>query len=130
MFKYRFEISPMQRRCRHLAHIAAAAPLSAFGACAMCNALCWQATDAIRRVYVFLCVFEMPPPIKNPADHHLFLHLKKHLGGQRHDDDDEVKTSVVQWLSNQAADFYEDGIQKLVVRYDKCLNTGGNYVEK
>jgi hypothetical protein len=27
------------------------------------------------------------------------------------------------------ATFYE-GIQKLVPRYDKCLNNGGNYVEK
>jgi hypothetical protein len=33
-------------------------------------------------------------------------------------------------LSSQAAMFYEKGIQKLVPRYDKCLNSGGNYVEK
>jgi hypothetical protein len=26
--------------------------------------------------------------------------------------------------------FYEEGIQKLVSRYDKCLNSGGNYVEQ
>jgi hypothetical protein len=26
--------------------------------------------------------------------------------------------------------FYDEGIQKLVSRYDKCLNNGGNYVEK
>jgi hypothetical protein len=32
------------------------------------------------------------------------------------------------WL--QAVTFYEKGIQKLVHRYDKCLNNGGNYVEK
>jgi transposase len=29
-----------------------------------------------------------------------------------------------------AATFYEEGLQKLVPRYDKCLNNGGNYVEK
>ena len=33
-------------------------------------------------------------------------------------------------LSSQVAMFYEEGIQKLVSRYDKCLNNGGNYVEK
>jgi len=27
------------------------------------------------------------------------------------------------------AAFYEEGIQKLVHRYDKCLNNGGEYVE-
>jgi hypothetical protein len=26
--------------------------------------------------------------------------------------------------------FYEEGIQKLVPCYDKCLNNGGNYVDK
>ena len=33
-------------------------------------------------------------------------------------------------LWSQAASSYEDGIQKLVPHYDKCLNNGGNYVEK
>jgi len=28
-----------------------------------------------------------------------------------------------------AAAFFEEGIQKLVPRYDKCLNNGGEYVE-
>jgi len=28
------------------------------------------------------------------------------------------------------AAFYEEGIQKLVPWYDKCLNNGGEYVEK
>ena len=33
-------------------------------------------------------------------------------------------------LWSQAATFYEKGIQKLGLHYDKCLNNGGNYVEK
>jgi hypothetical protein len=65
-----------------------------------------------------------------PSDYHMFLHLKNHLGGQRHNDDDSVKTTVLQWLSHQAANFYDEGIKNLVVQYDKCLNIGGNYVEK
>ncbi|GFT85574.1 uncharacterized protein TNCV_4253001 [Trichonephila clavipes] len=44
------------------------------------------------------------------------MHLKNHLAGQRHSNDDEAKTTVKQWLSNQAASF-DDGIQKLVPRY-------------
>ncbi|GFX10618.1 histone-lysine N-methyltransferase SETMAR [Trichonephila clavipes] len=73
-----------------------------------------------------------PPcsPDLAPSDYHLFMHLKKHLVGQHHSDDDEVKTTVKQWLSNQAASFFDDGIQKLVPRYDKCLNSNRNYVEK
>ena len=33
-------------------------------------------------------------------------------------------------IGAQAAAFYEEGIQKLVHHYDKCLNNGGEYVEK
>jgi histone-lysine N-methyltransferase SETMAR len=73
-----------------------------------------------------------PPysPDLAPSDFHLFTHLKRFLGGQRFDDDDSVKEAVKQWFNAQAESFYDDGIQKLVPRYDKCLNIHGNYVEK
>ena len=47
-----------------------------------------------------------PPysPDLAPSAHHLFLHLKMHLGGQLHDDHDPDKMIVLQWLSNRAAD--------------------------
>jgi len=38
--------------------------------------------------------------------------------------------NVSNWLKTQAANFYEEGIQKLVPRYDKCLRNFGSYVEK
>ncbi|KAJ4429615.1 hypothetical protein ANN_21801 [Periplaneta americana] len=65
-----------------------------------------------------------------PSDFHLFLHLKKFLGGQRFDGDDEVKTAVREWFASQAGEFYNEGIERLVRRLDKCLNIGGDYVEK
>ena len=74
-----------------------------------------------------------PPysPDLAPSDFHLFIHIKKFLGGKRFDDDDDdLKDAVPKWLTSQAAAFYEEGIQKLVPRYDKCLNNGGEYVEK
>uniref|UniRef100_A0A1B6IFY2 Histone-lysine N-methyltransferase SETMAR n=1 Tax=Homalodisca liturata TaxID=320908 RepID=A0A1B6IFY2_9HEMI len=73
-----------------------------------------------------------PPynPDLAPSDYHLFLHLKTHLAGKRHSNDEEVKMSVQQWLSSLAASFFDDTIQKLIPRYDKCLNNNGNYVEK
>jgi hypothetical protein len=59
----------------------------------------------------------------------VFLLLKKFLGGGRYVEDDDVKEAVNTRFSSQAAAFYDAGIQKLVPRYDKCLNNGGNYVE-
>jgi hypothetical protein len=49
---------------------------------------------------------------------------------QRFDDNAELQAGVNEWLQSQAAKFYDDGINKLVYRYDKCLNLNGDYVEK
>jgi hypothetical protein len=76
--------------------------------------------------------FDHPPFSRDlaPSDFHVFLHLKTFRGGWRFHDDDEVKEDVNTWFASQGASFYNTGIQKLVPRYDMCLNNGGNYVEK
>ncbi|GBM02173.1 Mariner Mos1 transposase [Araneus ventricosus] len=76
--------------------------------------------------------FDHPPysPDLAPSDYHLFLNLKREFGGRRFDSDDDAKNGVQQWLSSLAASFFQEGIDKLVSRYNKCLNNGGNYVEK
>jgi hypothetical protein len=55
--------------------------------------------------------------------------MKTCLGG-RQIHDDKVKEAVNTWFASHAASSYDAKIQKLVPRYDKCLNSGGNYVEK
>ena len=65
-----------------------------------------------------------------PSDYHLFPNMKTWLTTQRFDDDAELQAGVNEWLKSQAAKFYDDGINKLVHRYDKCLNLNGDYVEK
>jgi len=54
-----------------------------------------------------------PPysPDLAPSDCHLFLHLKKFLGGKRFDDDNDLKDAVQKWLTWQAAAFYAKGIK-------------------
>jgi hypothetical protein len=59
----------------------------------------------------------------------MFLYLKNFLGGRRFHDD-KVNEAVNTWFASQAASFYDAGIQKLVPCCEKCLNTGGNYVEE
>nr|XP_042912071.1 histone-lysine N-methyltransferase SETMAR-like [Parasteatoda tepidariorum] len=66
-----------------------------------------------------------------PSDFHVFLHLKKFLSsGERFGNDEEPKMSVTRWFHSQAAEFYDSGMQKFIPRYDKCLISGGRYVEK
>jgi len=59
-----------------------------------------------------------------PSGFNLFLHLKKHLAGKR------LQEEFMTWFKEQAADFYDSGIQKLVPRRNKCLENAGDYVEK
>ncbi|GFW90411.1 mariner Mos1 transposase [Trichonephila clavipes] len=66
-------------------------------------------------------------PDLTSSDFHLFPHLKHCL---RFSDNEKVKAAVNSSRSNQAADFFEEGFQNLVLRHGKCINKLGNYVEK
>jgi len=72
-----------------------------------------------------------PPysPDLAPSGYHLFVPMKKMLDGQKFGSDTEVQSSVRQWLGQQPASFFASGIQKLVDRWDKCLNELGRYVK-
>jgi hypothetical protein len=69
--------------------------------------------------------FDHPPysPDLAPRDFHVFLHLKTFLDGRWFHN--EVKEAVNMWFASHAASFYDAGIQKLVLCYNKCLNNGG-----
>jgi hypothetical protein len=64
-----------------------------------------------------------------PSVFHLFPPLKEFLSGRRFKSNEEVR-DVKQWLNGMAAEVYDAGVQKLVIGYDKCLNSAGDYVEK
>jgi len=66
-----------------------------------------------------------------PSDYHLFGPMKKMLGGQKFASDTEVQSTVRQWLRQHSRHrfFFASCIQKLVDRWDKCLNEFGRYVE-
>jgi len=65
-----------------------------------------------------------------PRNYHPFPSMKTWLATQRFDDDAEIQAGLNEWLKSQVAKFYDDGINKLVHCYDKCLNLSGDYVEK
>jgi histone-lysine N-methyltransferase SETMAR len=65
-----------------------------------------------------------------PINYHLFTKMKVWLATQRFHTNEELMNGVNNWLHNLVAPFFDEGLQKLVSRYDKCLNVDGNYVEK
>jgi histone-lysine N-methyltransferase SETMAR len=75
-------------------------------------------------------ILENPPhsPDHAPSDFHLFGKLKEHLSGKRFASDQEVENEIRNWLINLYANFYSEGILKLVSLWDKCLNLFRDYV--
>jgi histone-lysine N-methyltransferase SETMAR len=56
-----------------------------------------------------------------PCDYHVFGSLKKTEG-------QAVREAVEQWFIQQPVSVSAEGIMKLVQRWDKCLNSGGQYL--
>ena len=66
-----------------------------------------------------------------PSDIHLFLHLKKFLSSRhQHFQNDREAETCVTVVPIPGVILLRHRIQKLVPRYDKCFNSGGEYVEK
>jgi histone-lysine N-methyltransferase SETMAR len=61
-----------------------------------------------------------------PSDFHFFHTLKGTLEGRRFTTNEDVEAAE----RTQDTDFYQQGFFKLVKRWDKCINVGGDYVEK
>jgi len=59
----------------------------------------------------------------------MFGPLKEALGWQRFGDDEQVGNFVRKWLQTRPS-FYDAGIKKLPIRWQKCIEKSGNYVEE
>jgi hypothetical protein len=77
-------------------------------------------------------IFDHPSysPDLVPSDYHLFTKMTVWLGTQRFHTNEELMDGANNWLHNLAAPFFDERLQKLVSRYERCLNVDGNYVEK
>lgn len=76
--------------------------------------------------------WEHPPysPDLAPCDFHVFGPMKEALAKRRYFTNEEVQIVTQEWLSDVGRDFFNKGIEKLVSRYDKCLNKLGDFIEK
>jgi hypothetical protein len=78
--------------------------------------------------YLTWKLFDHPPYISDLAlsDYH----SKNWFRSQRCNNNEELTDGAKTRLSSRTADFFDTGIQKLIPRYDKCLNSDGDYVKK
>jgi hypothetical protein len=65
-----------------------------------------------------------------PSDYHMFGPLKEAMGGKKFRSDEEVHQAVHEWLRIRPQEFFSRGIRALPVRWRKCAEHQGDYVEK
>jgi len=92
-------------------------------------------TVAVAKAAVKGCGFkeiEHPPYSLDlpPSGYYLFSKLKKDLWGKIFDDDEEVKTAVMEHFADKEPEYFLKGIELLVHRCEKCVEIKGDYFEK
>ena len=77
-------------------------------------------------------LIEHPPYSTDMAlsDFHLFPKLKTAISGTHFQSDDDVIHAVDNFLNGQEKDFFKNGTEALKHRWQKCIDTEGDYVEK
>jgi len=71
-----------------------------------------------------------PPysPDLAPSDYHLFRSLQNSLNGKTFNDDDAVKSYLVQFFASKNQKFYERGIMELIEKQQKVIDQNGKYI--
>lgn len=88
------------------------------------------ATAAIRLAGFDLLDHPAYSPDLAPSDFHLFPKLKKDIRGKHYESNSEVISVVKDWYDRQSEEFWLEAFEKLIGRYEKCIELEGHYVEK
>uniref|UniRef100_A0A0N5CCE7 HTH_48 domain-containing protein n=1 Tax=Strongyloides papillosus TaxID=174720 RepID=A0A0N5CCE7_STREA len=72
-----------------------------------------------------------PPysPDLSPTDHHFFKHLNNFLTEKVFRNDEDIKTAFEAFIESRSPDFYVNGINNLVSRWQQCADSNGCYFE-
>ena len=75
-------------------------------------------------------VLPHPPysPDLAPSDYFLFRSLQNSLNGKNFNNDDDIKSYLIQFFANKNQKFYEDGIMMLPERWQKVIDQNGQYI--
>jgi len=64
-----------------------------------------------------------------PSDYHLFRSLQHHLCDSHFRSLEEVKKSIDEFIESKSPSFFRSGIRKLAERWQKCVESEGDYFE-
>ena len=76
----------------------------------------------------------LPHPLYSPdlaaSGFHFFPNLKRDIIGTHFRSDEDVKRAVNIWINGKSLEFFVDGMRKLVVRWERCIELKGDFIEK
>lgn len=77
-------------------------------------------------------ILNHPPysPDLAPMDFLVFPEVKKQLRGQRFEDSGDLQHTTQRIVARFDRTWYEEAYRKWIRRHQKCVATGGDYVEK
>ena len=65
----------------------------------------------------------------SPTDYHFFKHLDNFLREKFFKSRDNAESAFNDFIASRTPDFYANGINKLVSRWQKCINSDGSYFD-
>lgn len=68
-------------------------------------------------------------PDLSPTDFHFFKHLDNFFQGKCFKSNDDAKNAFQEFVESRTSDFYKIGIEKLVSRWQKCIDANGCYFD-
>lgn len=73
-----------------------------------------------------------PPysPDLSPTDYHFFKHLDNFIKEKTYANQSRVENTFKEFLESRSPEFYQTGINKLVYRWHKCVDSNGNYFDE
>ena len=75
-------------------------------------------------------VLQHPPysPDLAPTDYHLFHSLSNQMRGVTFDGEEDFKNCLNNFFDTRPGDFWRNGINKLVERWEEVVNSNGEYI--
>lgn len=76
-------------------------------------------------------ILDHPPysPDLSPTDYHFFMHLNNFLRKKCFKNQDDAKNAFNDFIASRTPEFYATGINKLVSRWQKCIDSNGSYFD-
>ncbi|KAL4501521.1 hypothetical protein ABPG72_018572 [Tetrahymena utriculariae] len=91
--------------------------------------ICIQTKNKLKELGIELLPHPAYSPDLAPTDFHLFKHLDSFLADKIFKNKEEIKLAFEEFIKTRPANFFAEGIEKLPLRWEKCIQSNGKYFD-